>query len=204
MELIKETEIEKAAQVLKEGGVLVFPTETVYGIGTVYDNPDSYHALMLAKRRPSDKPFTLMCSSVKEALGFLEAPKLVQKTLEQFLPGELTVLVKAKREVTPEWVDFGTGVIGIRVPASNFVSRLIRSVGKPCLVTSANISSYPPAKTFEEAKAYFSEVADGIVDGLCLSMIPSTIVDLTGDEPKLVREGPLPFPVIENFWRKNK
>ena len=202
MEHFGRNDKEGAAKVLREGGILVFPTETVFGIGARHDSEDAYRRLIEAKRRSPEKPISLMCSSLEEALSLVEATPLVRSVMEKFLPGELTVLAKGKAGL-PWWNDLRTGVIGIRVPASSETRALLALAGAPCLVTSANISGEPPARTTREALSYFSDSADGIMDGNVTSGTPSTIVDLSGaGEPRLVREGALPFADILRFIKE--
>lgn len=198
--IVDDKNLDLAAEYLLEGGVVCFPTETVYGIGVVYDSEDAFNDLVKAKRRSPDKPFALMCSSIDMAKDFIEKNDRVCSLFDHFLPGEVTFLVKARADL-PKWVTLGTGIIGIRVPASDFVQKLIGKVGKPCLVTSANMSGEPTSVSFEETKAVFDDIADVIVEGKCNSLQASTIVDVTGDGVKLIREGGLKFETILEYWR---
>lgn len=198
--LLKKNQIDEAAEFLKEGKVVVFPTETVFGIGVIYDSEESFHALVKAKHRSPDKPFTLMCHSVDEALSHSEADDKIRTVFKEFLPGELTVLVKAKNTL-PEWVTLSTGVLGIRVPDSPIVHELLSRVGKPCLVTSANISGEKTAESAQEALKIFDGHIAAALEGHTSSNVPSTIIDLTGNEPKLIRQGALSFDRIVDYWR---
>jgi L-threonylcarbamoyladenylate synthase len=204
MEKLTEKDEDIAAKILREGGVLVFPTETVYGIGVVYDSKIAFERLVTLKRRPPNKPFSLMCSSLKQAYSYVEVGPKAKAVMDHFLPGELTVLVHAKKDL-PEHVTLGTGIIGIRVPDSKFVCEMIAKVGKPCLVTSANISGQPTCTTYEQVLPVFDGQIPGIVKGECTSHVASTIVDITSeDEIKLIREGPIPFSALEECWRNEK
>ena len=178
MERFASGDREGAAKALREGGVLVFPTETVFGIGVRHDSEEAYLRLIEAKRRSPEKPISLMCSSVEEALSLVEPDPRVEAVMRRFLPGELTVLAKGRAGL-PWWNDLRTGVVGIRVPGSSETREILGLVGVPCLVTSANISSEPPAT-------------------------PSTIVDLSKREPSLVRQGALPFSDILSFIKEEK
>lgn len=199
--VLKETNVEIAAKTLSNGEILVFPTETVYGVGIIYNNEKSYNDLINLKKRPPKKPFSMMCSTLGEAFRFANVSCKAKALMIKYLPGELTVLVNAK-EGLPEWVTLGTGIIGIRVPDSKYVQELIAKVGQPCLVTSANISGQKTTKEFEEAFNVFNGQVPYIVNGSCTSEVPSTIVDLTDDnEIKLIREGGIPFKDIEEYWR---
>ncbi len=198
---VKENDLNVAAESLKEGNVVCFPTETVYGIGVIYDSKKAFDDLVKAKHRSPDKPFALMCSSIDMAFDYVVLNEKQKKLFEQFLPGEITFLVKS-RQYLPSHVTLGTGIIGIRVPNSELVRNLIEMVGKPCLVTSANISGEPTSVTFEETKKTFDGVVDVIVEGKCNSLHASTIIDLTEDDIKLIREGGVSFEAVKELWRK--
>ena len=190
MPILFEKDIEIAAKILKQGGVLVFPTETVYGIGVVYDSEDSFNKLVSIKRRPPNKPFALMCSSSKEASVYIIANNKINALMDKFLPGQITFLVRAKDDL-PHWVTLGTNIIGIRVPESDYVCDLISRVGKPCLVTSANISGEPPALTYEEAINYIGDKVDLVIKdyGYTAAGRASTVVGFKNDEAVIYRQG---------------
>lgn len=201
---LDKTEFEKAAKVLLNGDILAFPTETVYGVGVVFDDESAFKKLVDLKKRPPNKPFALMCSSIEEAMHYIDVSGKAKKLMEHFLPGELTVLVKSKPNL-PSWVTLSTGVIGIRVPDDKYIRTLFSLVKKPCLVTSANRSGQPTSRYYEEVLNTFDGECAGIVKGDCRSLVPTTIVNLTNDENvSLVREGPVPFSAIESFWREIK
>lgn len=200
--IFEENEYQKAAECLLAGNVVCFPTETVYGIGVIYDKKASFDALVAAKHRAPDKPFALMCSSFDMAKEYIDVSPKLLKVMEHFLPGEVTFLVKAKQNL-PDWVTLGTGIIGIRVPNSPFVQSLIGNVGKPCLVTSANISGEPTSTSFEETYQVFHGAVPAIVRGTCKSLKASTIIDVSNEkEVKLIREGSLPYQTVLDYWRE--
>ncbi len=143
-----------------------------------------------------------MCSSVEEADNYIVIDEKTKKLMAHFLPGEITFLVKSRPDL-PTWVTLGTDTIGIRVPASDFCVNLFKEVGKPCLVTSANMSGEPTLRFFEEVKAQFDGQVGAIVKGECTSLTPTTIVLILDSGIKLVREGPVPFEEIENYWKEN-
>lgn len=197
---LTEKDIKIGAEVLRNGEILAFPTETVYGVGVIYDSKIAFDKLVTLKKRPPAKPFSLMCSSLAEAFAYVDVGVKARKLMEAFLPGELTVLVRARKDL-PEHVTLGTGVIGIRVPDSAYVSRLIAMVGKPCLVTSANMSGAPTLTNYDDVLSTFDGQVGGIVKGECTSLIPSTIVDITSeDKMSLVRPGPLAFEELYKVW----
>lgn len=198
---LNEKDIDISAKVLSSGEILAFPTETVYGVGVVYDDEAAFTKLVNLKKRPPNKPFALMCASLEDAFKYVDVGPKAKALMEHFLPGELTVLVNAK-PLLPNWVTLGTGVIGIRVPDSSWVRSLIGKVGKPCLVTSANRSGEPTSRFYDDVLKIFDGEVGGIVKGECTSLIPSTIVNLTSEkEIVLVRQGPIPFATLEDYWK---
>lgn len=204
MEILSINDIKVAAQTLKGEHVLAFPTETVYGVGVVFDSKLAFERLVEIKRRPPNKPFALMCATLEQAFMYIEVGSTAKKVMERFLPGEVTFLVKAKDEL-PEHVTLGTKIIGIRVPQSQFVESLINEVGKPLLVTSANKSGEPTTRFFDDVVKTYGEELPAIVKGECESLIPTTIVNLVNNDTiTLVREGPVPFEKIKTFWEETK
>ena len=202
-ELLNWQDIQKAAKILKKGGVVVFPTETVYGIGCIAGNQEAFDRLVAAKKRPADKPFTLMCANLSQVAMYCEIDNGVRAIAQKFMPGEVTLLLQARAKTHPT-IDLGTGVIGVRIPDDSNVRALIEAVGKPLLVTSANISGDPAAKDFEAAKAIFEGAVDAIVDGKCRSGQPSTIVSLVENGvPKTIREGSVSADLMADVYRNS-
>jgi len=200
-EILEQNQVSEAAKLLRDGEVICFPTETVYGIGVVCDNEQSYEELIKVKGRSPDKPISLMAADFKDALPYLDIDEKVKSICEQFYPGEVTFLLKGKENI-PSWIDLKTGVVGLRVPASDFVNSLLQKVGKPCLVTSANMSGQKTSTKFDETYNVFNGLVPGIVKGECTSNVASTIVDLTKDTPVLIRQGKLEFAKILKAWEE--
>ena len=185
---------------LKENQVISFPTETVYGLGVVYDSKDAFDNLVKVKQRNPDKPFTLMLHDKKHIEQFAYINDKTKKIIDKFFPGELTILVKPKEDVYP-WVKLDSKYIGIRVPNSKEVCLLIENLNKGMLVTSANISSEPACKNFEEVLDVFNNKVPLIVKGNVESNVPSTIV-ICDEELILVREGKLSYNELREVWEE--
>lgn len=190
-----------AVEALRRGEVVLFPTETVYGIACIGSSKEAYDALREAKGRPAEKPFTLMCADIASAVLRGKVNAGATRVMQQCMPGELTVLLPS-RPGTPYPMDLGTGVLGVRIPNAPEVLALIEAVGEPLLVSSANMSGGKPALDFETAKEIFDGRVSVIVRGACVSQTPSTIVDLTSDAPKLIRQGSLDFKKIEGIYHE--
>ena len=190
---------EEAIAALRRGEIVLFPTETVYGIACLASSKNAYERLCQLKGRPADKPFTLMCASLTQVAMHCEIDCAVTALMKAFMPGEVTLLLKA-REGTPSWVDLGTGILGVRVPNAPEVLNLIDAIGEPLLVSSANLSGGKPAANYEEAKAVFEGKVPLIIQGECVSSIPSTIVSCFDGEIELVRQGSVPFEAMKHTY----
>lgn len=188
-----------AAQSLRSGEVIAFPTETVFGLGVIFDNEAAYKRLVMIKERPPTQPFTLMCSSIEEIAKYAELDALSEKIIKHFMPGPLTIIVKVKPDV-PSFVTLNTGFIGIRVSESKLVQTLIKKVGRPLLVPSANKHGEQPALTSEQALKAFTGEIPYIIEGSSSSNIPSTIIKIDG-KIELIRLGSIPFEKILEIVR---
>ena len=179
-----------ALRALNDHKVIAFPTETVYGLGIFYDDYEAYQYLNEIKERPEDKPYTMMLFDPEEISKYAYINPKYQKIIDTYMPGPLTILVKAKENV-PNYVTHDTQIIGIRVPDNMEAYLVLLYVQKPLLVPSANKSGQKPAVTSSEVRAIFGKEVSTIIPGECKGGKPSTIVDLTGDEIKLIRKGPI-------------
>lgn len=188
-------DLKLAKKALENHGVIAFPTETVMGLAVYYDDFIAYNKLNKIKQRPEDKPYTTMVKSQNEISKYAIVDERTQKIIDAFMPGPITLLLPAKAGL-PEWVTHGGGVIGIRMPANDIGLALLKEVGKPILVPSANKSGKKPAINSEEVKVFFHNELDYIVEGEANLDKPSTILDLTKDDVKVVREGPISLSEI--------
>lgn len=196
-ELHTDTQIQEAAYHLLHSGVVAFPTETVMGVGVVYDDELAYNRLNIIKRRPEDKPYALMLQDPDQIPLFAKMSEEAKIIAETFLPGPLTLLLPAKGSVPP-WVTHNTGVIGVRVTSFPDTITMLTYTGKPLLAPSANRSGEKPAMSSDEVRQIFGEELDYIVEGTAEGGEPSTIVDLTGEHYKIVRQGPITKEMIDN------
>ena len=196
-------QIEKAKKSLLSSGVVCFPTETVMGLGVIYNDVDAYNRLNVVKERPEDKPYTMMVKSIDEISKYAYIDEKIERVINRFMPGSITLLLKAKENV-PEYVTHGTGVIGIRIPTNIEAGTLLKEVNIPLLVPSANKSGNKPALNSDEAKDIFGEEVSVYIDGMCLGEKPSTIVDFSKGEPVLIRKGPISFDAIKCVYDGHK
>ena len=193
--------LEDALKALNDHQVIAFPTETVFGLGVLYDDYQAYNLLNKVKNRHEDKPYTMMLYDINEINKYADVDKKYLPIIKKYMPGSLTILVKAKENV-PNYVTHNTKIIGIRIPSNKEALELLRFVKKPLLVPSANKADQKPALNDEEVKAIFNDEIRVIIPGKAIGGQASTIIDLTGDEIKLIRKGPIPLEelnlLIEN------
>ena len=187
MKLLSKNQLDEAALILKNGGLIAFPTETVFGFGVIYDNHESYKRLIDVKRRPPEKPFTLMLSDIGDIDKYAYVDEKSRVLIRKFMPGQFTIILKAKENL-PEFTFSKEGNVGIRIPDDETIRNLIRKVGKPLLVPSANRSGEEPLYNSDDVIKEFDNEIDAVIKGESISNIPSTIVMVT-DKIVLVREG---------------
>lgn len=188
----------KALESLVNHQVIAFPTETVFGLGVFYDDYQAYELLNKVKNRREDKPYTMMLGHVEDVEKYAYINQKYQKLIKRFMPGSLTILVKSKDNV-PGYVSHDTGVIGIRIPSNKEALELLDYIKKPLLVPSANKADQKPALSMDEVKTIFKDEISVIIPGEISSGEPSTIIDLTGDEIKLIRKGPISLEDLNNY-----
>ena len=189
----------KAAESLKNHGVIAFPTETVMGLAVVYNDFEAYNLLNKVKRRPEDKPYTLMLGDVADIKKYGYINGKTQKVIDAFMPGSITILVPGKEDL-PQWVTHGSPTVGLRIPTNEEALAVLREVKLPLLVPSANKSGEKPTTSSEETKQVFGDEIAFVVDGSAKLDKPSTIVDLTGSEPRVLRPGPISEEEIKKVW----
>ena len=185
---------------IKDNQVIAFPTETVYGLGVIYNSSQAFQNLVDTKHRRPDKPFTLMLGNKDDIEKYAIFSEKTKKIIEKFFPGELTILVKPKNDLY-SWVTLNSKYIGIRVPNSKDVCDMINTLGQPMLVSSCNISDEPVCENFKEVYNKFNDKIAIIIEGEVISKTPSTIV-ICDEELTLVREGKISFSELKKVWEE--
>ena len=188
----------EALEALNNHQVIAFPTETVFGLGVFYDDYQAYELLNKIKRRKEDKPYTMMLSKAEDIFKYADVDDRYLKLVKKYMPGSLTILVKSKDSV-PSYVTHNTGIIGIRIPSNKEALELLEYVKKPLLVPSANRADEKPALSEEQVKNIFKDEIKVVVPGQINSGEPSTIIDITGLEIKLIRKGPIPLEELNRL-----
>lgn len=199
-EQYEQKDIETVADLLKEGKVVAFPTDTVYGLACIYDNEEALRSLKESKARPDSKPIPTMVSSLRQMQEIAHVSEDAAALAEEFMPGPLTMILK-KNKALPEYMTNGFDTVAVRMPDDDFVLHLIDLCEKPLLVTSANISGEEPGENGEEVLSQLEGRIDAIVMGTPGGCEASTIVDMSGEKPVIVREGPISEKMIRRELR---
>ena len=182
--------IEKGISILVNGGIIAYPTDTVYGLGACYDNVQAIKRIYEVKNRPIDMPLPLLLAEISwiERVTF-SIPEVAYQLIDSFLPGALTLVMK-KADNIPDIINGGKETVALRIPDHPITISLINGVGKPLIGTSANLSGQSSALTAEEVHNQLAGKIDYILDGgVCPGGEESSIVDVTGNIPVLLREG---------------
>ncbi|HEM2786619.1 TPA: threonylcarbamoyl-AMP synthase [Streptococcus suis] len=180
--------MDKLQTILENGGAVILPTETVYGLFAQALNEDAVNRVYQLKQRPRDKAMNLNVSNLNDIYFFSQnTPFFLEKLYNRFMPGPLTIILKANKNV-PFWVNSGLDTVGFRLPNHEQTLRLISETG-PLIGPSANISGNESGKKFSDIQAQFSVDLPGIEDDQALTGIDSTILDLSGQKARILRQG---------------
>lgn len=189
-----EDVIARAASALREGLLLIYPTDTLYALGGLALQPEAGRKVREAKGREERKPLPLVASGVVQARSICASwPEPAARLAARFWPGPLSLVLPARPEVPGE-VTGGTDTVAVRVPARELTRRLCAD--GPLVATSANRAGEAPPRACEEALAAVGAWAAVVLDGGPGRLAPSTLVDLTGGAPRLLRAGPVDWPDV--------
>jgi L-threonylcarbamoyladenylate synthase len=197
--LVNDGEIRNAVGVLRAGGLVAFPTETVYGLGADASNPEAVKKLFAVKRRPADHPVIVhVADAVQVANWAAEIPEAARRLAKKFWPGPLTLILKRARKVS-DVVTGGQDTVAVRVPKHPVAEHLLGVFGGGIAAPSANRFGRVSATTAEHVKREFGKEVECVLDGGEADVgIESTIVDLSGAAPRLLRPGWITAGAIED------
>jgi L-threonylcarbamoyladenylate synthase len=190
-----------AIEVLRAGGVVAIPTDTVYGLAVSPALAGGLERLHVAKGRPADRRIAVLCASAGQAAGLVELPPQAERLAGAFWPGGLTLVLRARPGALPPAYPPDAATLGVRVPAHACPRAIAEALG-PLPTTSANLSGRPEARDADEIVALFGDVLDLVVDGGPAPGGPaSTVVDATGIDAVVLRAGAVPPERIEAALR---
>ncbi len=193
--------IAKAVKFLKEGKVVAYPTETIYGMAADVTNEKAIKRLYDLKRRDYSLPVAILVDSTKMLKKYVKnMPEQAPNLIKAFWPGPLTILFPAGKRITKS-LTTNTGKIGIRISSHPIATALVRKLKRPITTTSANLSGYPPSLSTKHVEKYFKDRIDCILNGgECPPSRGSTVVDIEDETMAIIRDGAIPADqVIKAF-----
>jgi tRNA threonylcarbamoyl adenosine modification protein (Sua5/YciO/YrdC/YwlC family) len=180
--------IKKATDVLRDGGVIIYPTDTVYGLGCDLSNKKGIERIYEIKRRNKKRPLSFVCSDLKHISQYALVTDYAYKTMKRFLPGPYTFILEASRLV-PKMILPKRPTTGIRVPANEICLALIRELGQPIISTSVQTLEGEDLGNPAIINEYFGRIVDLIIDGGTIVPEPSSIISLVDDTIEVIRKG---------------
>lgn len=197
--------IEKAVEFLKAGEVIAYPTETIYGLGADLFNPKAIKKIYDLKRRDYGLPISILVSDIEMLKTVVEiVPKEALPLIRKFWPGPLTICMPASNNI-PKSLISNTNKVGLRISSHPISSALVHAFGKPVTTTSANLSDFPPSLNIKHIQSYFGDKLKCIVDGgECTPTKGSTVVDVSEESMRIIRDGAIPSSEVIDVFRKRK
>ncbi len=193
-----QQQIERGISILKNGGLVAFPTDTVYGLGACVTLPQAVERIYEVKERPRNIPLPLLLADKAQITEVAETvPPIAWLLIEHFWPGGLTIVLPKSNSV-PDFITAGGTTIAVRIPAHPVPIALIKGLGTPIIGTSANLSGKPSPLTADEVCAQLGDKIDLVINGgRCPGGKESTLVDVTGKTPVVLREGAISRKELE-------
>ena len=180
--------INKVVECLENGGVISYPTDTIYGIGCDIFNKKAVKKIYQLKQRDIRKPFSFICSDLSDITKYAQVSNFAFKIMKRHLPGPYTFVLDATRLV-PELLMTKQKTVGIRIPENHIAEMVVEGLGRPLVTTSANISGEDALGDPYEIEEVMGKQLDMVVDGGILFSEPSTVISLIDDEIEILREG---------------
>jgi len=180
--------INQVVEVLKQGGVIGYPTDTTYGIGCDIFNKKGVKKIYQIKQRDPRKPFSFICADLSDVANYAQVSNFAFKIMRRHLPGPFTFVLEATR-VVPDLLTTRQKTVGIRIPDNPIALAIVRELGHPLVTTSANVSGEETYQDPQEIEESMGHMLDLVVDGGMLLGEPSTIISLVDDRIEVLRQG---------------
>jgi L-threonylcarbamoyladenylate synthase len=184
---MKRYDLSESIQALKNGEIIVYPTDTLYGLGADIFNRGAVKKIFNIKKRPYSNPLSVAVATYQEINNIAYTNEIIKKIVKHFLPGPLTILLK-KKDIVPNIVTGGLEKIAVRIPKNTIALELLTRFG-PLTATSANIHGIKTSHVINDIKMQFNDTVSSYIDNGRLDGDPSTIVDLTSKKPIILRHG---------------
>ncbi len=182
------TKIQQVSQVLSQGGIIVYPTDTIYGVGCDIFNRDAVKKIYHLKKREAKKPMSIICADLKDISKYAIIPDYAFAILKKYLPGPYTFILKAKN-LLPMGFLAKNKTVGVRIPQNQICLDIAKTLGCPIITTSLNISGQEVLVSPSQLSKEMKNQIDLIIDVGALKQVASTVVDLTQNPPAIVRQG---------------
>ena len=180
--------ISQVVNALRQGAVVCYPTDTMYGIGCDIFNHKAVKRIHQIKKRPKHKPFSFMCSSLKEVSKYCFISNLAYRLIKKSIPGGYTFILPTMK-IVPKIMTSKQKTVGIRVPECPICQEMIKELGNPVLNTSARINDEPPVTEAYEVEELLGNQIDIIIDSGPVYPMPSSVISLVKNQPEIIREG---------------
>lgn len=186
-----ENQIQKAIEILKQGGIIIFPTDTAFGIGCAIDDEKAVERLFRIRKRPESQATPVLVDTVKMAQDYLQPipQEVVDKLIEPYWPGALTIVLPCLTDRVPSLVRGGGKTLGVRIPNHPAPRAIIQGLGKPILGPSANFHGEQTPYSFAELDPELTKLVDFLVGGECTTKRASTVIDCSEIPWKILRKG---------------
>ena len=189
MKRYKENEIDELVRILKNDGVISVPTDTVYGVCACMNSEKAHDKLMIVKNRPKNKLFPIMCADEEQIKSIAIVDDRAEKIIKAYMPGPITLILK-KNYNLPDYINNGNDTIAVRMATSRILEDLIRKVGSPLFMSSANQSGEKTCTSLDEIEKA-CPLLDGMLEGTVTFGKGSTILDCSSEDIKILRQGPI-------------
>jgi len=180
--------INRVVECLKQGGVIVYPTDTIYGIGCDIFNKKGVKKIYQIKQRDPRKPFSFICSDLSDVSNYAQVSNFAFKTMKRNLPGPYTFVLEATR-IVPDLLTTKQKTVGIRIPDNPIAQAIVKELGHPLVTTSVNVSGEEPIHDPAEIQTSLGKMVDMVVDGGILLGDASTVISLIDDQVEILRQG---------------
>ena len=184
----QERLVHQVVDCLKSGGVIVYPTDTIYGLGCDIFNRKGIKKIFQIKQRDARKPFSFICNDLAEVSQYAQVSNFAFKIMKRHLPGPYTFVLDATR-IVPESLTTKQKTVGIRIPDNAIAQAIVRELGHPLVTTSANLSGEETPQDPREIDDEMGRMVDMVIDGGILMAEGSSVISLLNDEPEVLRQG---------------
>lgn len=182
---------------LNDGGIVIYPTDTAFGIGCRIDNKAAVDRLFTIRKRPLTQATPVLVSSIDMALAYFDSPSdVVRRLMKSYWPGALTIIYNCKKDLIHSPIRGGTETIGLRMPNHETTLEIIRRVGVPILGPSANFHGEPTPYRFEDINPQLAKLVNFVVPGECQFKQASTVVDCTASPYRILRQGAVKLEIV--------